>query len=51
MIGHEMGRWATPTPIATMDSPIATMMISPCRSAKWPGERSRQFRPDSSVPR
>jgi len=28
----------TPTPIATIDSPRAMMMISPCRSAKWCGE-------------
>ena len=41
MIGQVMGSWATPTPIATMDSPRATMMISPCRSEKWPGAGSR----------
>ena len=41
MIGHEIGSCATPTPIATIDSPSATMMISPCRSAKCPAELSR----------
>ena len=35
MIGHEIGSSVTPTPIATIDSPSATMRISPCRSAKW----------------
>ena len=28
---------AAPTPIATIDSPRAMMMIRPWRSAKWPG--------------
>ena len=32
---------SAPTPMATIDSPSATMTISPCRSAKWPGT-SRQ---------
>ena len=51
MIGHEIGRCATPMPIETIDSPIATMMINPCRSAKWLAEPNRQPWPDSSVPR
>ena len=51
MIGQEIGRWVTPTPIETIDSPSATMMISPCRSLKCRAERSRQFDPPSTVPR
>ncbi len=52
MIGQEIGSSATPTPIATIDSPSATMMISPCRSAKCFADRSRQPRaPASIVPR
>ena len=31
MITHEIGSFATPTPIATIDSPSATMTIKPCR--------------------
>ena len=37
----ETGSLATPTPMATSDSPSATMKIRPCRSAKWPGLLSR----------
>ena len=42
MTGHEMGTSLTPTPSAAIDSPSATMTMSPCRSAKCRGERSRQ---------
>jgi hypothetical protein len=38
-------------PIETIDSPSATMMIKPCRSAKWLGDRSRQLVPASVVPK
>ena len=52
-IRPSMGRWATPTPIATMDSPIATMMISPCTFGEIAGSASApvpsgQRRPRSS---
>ena len=36
--------FVAPSPSATIDSPRAMMTISPCRSAKWPGD-SRQPRP------
>ena len=50
-IGHEMGRSATPTPMATIDSPRATIRIRPCRSAKCPGAGSRQpLDPARAVP-
>ena len=49
--GHEIGTAATPTPIATIDSPRATMMIRPCRSEKCPGDGNRQPEaPPSAVP-
>ncbi len=51
MIGSETGSSATPMPIETIDSPSATMMISPCRSAKCAAEASRHFAPPSAVPR
>ena len=51
MIGSETGSSATPMPMDTIDSPSATMTISPCRSAKCAGEASRQRVPASWVPR
>ena len=42
MIGHEIGRCATPAPIATIDSPSAMMRIRPWRSAKCEAELSCQ---------
>ena len=42
MIGQEIGSSATPTPIATIDSPSATIRIRPWRSAKCAAEFSRQ---------
>lgn len=50
MIAQETGRWAAPMPMETIDSPSATMMISPCRSAKCAAELSRQFVPATRVP-
>ena len=51
MMGHEIGRPSTPTPIETTDSPSAMMMISPCRSAKWAGDGTTQpLVPASSTP-
>jgi hypothetical protein len=50
-IGQEIGSSVTPIPIDTIDSPSATMMISPCRSAKCPAELTRQpLAPASIVP-
>ena len=50
-IGQVIGSSATPTPMATIDSPSATMVISPCRSEKWSGAGSRQpAAPPSAVP-
>ena len=37
----ELREVTAPTPIATIDSPNATMMTSPCRSAKCAAEFSR----------
>ena len=39
ILGASRGSPAAPTPMATIDSPRATIMISPCRSTKWAGER------------
>jgi hypothetical protein len=51
MMTQEIGSLATPTPIATMDSPRAMMTIKPCRSEKWPGAGSRHpEKPPSAVP-
>jgi hypothetical protein len=44
MIVQETGRWAAPMPMETIDSPSATMMISPCRSAPF-GEVCRRVEP------
>jgi hypothetical protein len=49
--GAEIGKAATPTPIATIDSPRATIRISPWRSAKSPAEFNRHpDAPPSMVP-
>ena len=45
MIGRLIGTCAMPMPVATIDSPSAMRMISPCRSAKWPADASRQLLP------
>jgi hypothetical protein len=50
MIGQLIGAPAMPIPVATIDSPSATMMISPCRSPKCAADASRQPLPDSAVP-
>ncbi len=47
MTGTETGCSETPTPIATSDSPSATIRISWCRSAKWAALCTRQ--PDVPV--
>ena len=44
MMTQVMGSWATPTPMATIDSPSATMMIKPCAFR----EMSRRGQPPSS---
>ena len=51
MMTQEIGSLATPTPMATIDSPSATMTIKPCRSEKCPGAGSRQpEKPANAVP-
>jgi hypothetical protein len=40
----------TPTPIATIDSPIAMRTISPWRSAKWPGTIFHPSTPKNAGP-
>ena len=39
--------WSAPTPMATIDSPRAMMMISPCRSAKCSGTSRQPSEPNT----